>query len=223
MMFSKSGGLVLVNLHGFAVWKIPRHIFTSAHGHKAQYPISNRPISPKYSLAVNFHELMQPNTGQKSSYTPPVFEKPSVWYEDFGSQPIVFDITRNRTGKHPSQFRWRYQLNLPALDDTNNPPTIECITRFTVPNDWTTMRMAGYCNDQLLLVGMCHDGFAGIVSAPGVSRRLRPNIDTKPHSGLIFQKRRQMLSDEFVFCPVTGRVCYETTPYMMTVLDYFHL
>ncbi|KAF9525041.1 hypothetical protein CPB83DRAFT_885823 [Crepidotus variabilis] len=222
LMCSKMGHIILVHMHGFSVWRIPNFLDTSVNG-EGLYSLPEGAIPPQFSLPVNFTEHMESDTGRKGSFTTPVFEKPSVWYEEFGSHPLVFDLARNRFGKDPCQFRWRYLLTIPDSGDTSGVPSIECISRFIVPNEWTNLHISGYSNDQILLTGMCDEGYGAVVCAPAVSPLQSPEVDTGCYSGLLFSKLREMFSGQFVFCPITGRVCYESKPYNVNVLDYFHL
>lgn len=221
-MCSKQGHIILVHMHGFYVWRIPDFLYTSTNG-AGLHPIRDEIIPPQLSVPINFTEHMESVTGQKGTFTTPVFEKHSIWHEEFGSHPLLFDLVRNRFKKDPCQFRWRYQIIIPESGDGAGMPTIECISRFVVPHGWTNMHISGYGNDRILLTGMCEEGYGAVVSSPAVSPLQKPDIDSRCHSGLLFPKHREMSNDQFVFCPITGRVCYESSPYRLNVLDYFCL
>ncbi|KAJ3503052.1 hypothetical protein NLJ89_g8605 [Agrocybe chaxingu] len=109
IMFTKTKSIVLVHMHGYTVWDIPGFLFDRKLPVQPS-PHPSRVIPPRQYLPVNFTAHMSVDTGaMRGSYSAPVFDKPPVWYEDFGNHPLVFDLVRNRTGKGHCQLRWRYE------------------------------------------------------------------------------------------------------------------
>lgn len=233
-MFSGPCSVVLVHMHGFAVYNVSPELLNSLH----ERSISVRTVQPTFSMSVDFNDRMNKDIKGQGSYTPPVFDKSPLWHQNSDTHPLVFDIVRNRKGKEIHQVRWRYEIHIPNFETGHNignaqgssslAPTCRCINRILVPNQWTQVRNFGFCKNQIILACSSPGIGAGIIYAPDHLPVHDGKIGTNRGcvSSYLFRTEVPEIphTNDMQLCPVTGRVCYTTrTPYEIGVIDYFYV